>query len=86
MTTCAALLVAAPASGQGKTTVTAALARLHTRDDLADEHRLAERGGSTDDAEHDDEAEHASLLEDVGEEFAELCSGAGRLRIALSAA
>lgn len=31
MTTCAALLVAAPASGQGKTTVTAALARLHTR-------------------------------------------------------
>ena len=29
--TCAALLVAAPASGQGKTTVVAALARLHTR-------------------------------------------------------
>jgi cobyrinic acid a,c-diamide synthase len=28
---CAALLVAAPASGQGKTTVTAALARLHAR-------------------------------------------------------
>jgi cobyrinic acid a,c-diamide synthase len=28
---CPALLVAAPASGQGKTTVTAALARLHTR-------------------------------------------------------
>ncbi len=28
---CAVLLVAAPASGQGKTTVTAALARLHTR-------------------------------------------------------
>jgi cobyrinic acid a,c-diamide synthase len=28
---CAALLIAAPASGQGKTTVTAALARLHTR-------------------------------------------------------
>ena len=30
-TLCPALLVAAPASGQGKTTVTAALARLHTR-------------------------------------------------------
>jgi cobyrinic acid a,c-diamide synthase len=29
---CPALLIAAPASGQGKTTVTAALARLHTRD------------------------------------------------------
>lgn len=29
--TCPALLLAAPASGQGKTTVTAALARLHTR-------------------------------------------------------
>ncbi len=29
--TCPALLIAAPASGQGKTTVTAALARLHTR-------------------------------------------------------
>ena len=28
---CTALLVAAPASGQGKTSVTAALARLHTR-------------------------------------------------------
>src|SRR5262245_16941007 len=28
---CPALFVAAPASGQGKTTVTAALARLHTR-------------------------------------------------------
>jgi cobyrinic acid a,c-diamide synthase len=31
MATCPALLVAAPASGQGKTTVVAALARLHTR-------------------------------------------------------
>ena len=31
MTSCPALLIAAPASGQGKTTVTAALARLHTR-------------------------------------------------------
>ena len=31
MTTCPALFVAAPASGQGKTTVTAALARLHGR-------------------------------------------------------
>lgn len=31
MPTCPALLIAAPASGQGKTTVTAALARLHTR-------------------------------------------------------
>ncbi len=31
MTTCPALFVAAPASGQGKTTVVAALARLHTR-------------------------------------------------------
>ena len=31
MTTCPALLIAAPASGQGKTTVTSALARLHTR-------------------------------------------------------
>ena len=30
-TTCPAILVAAPASGQGKTTVTAALARLHAR-------------------------------------------------------
>ncbi|UAW97105.1 cobyrinate a,c-diamide synthase [Halopseudomonas nanhaiensis] len=30
--TCPALLVAAPASGQGKTTVTAALARLHARE------------------------------------------------------
>lgn len=30
-TACPALLIAAPASGQGKTTVTAALARLHTR-------------------------------------------------------
>lgn len=30
-TTCPAILIAAPASGQGKTTVTAALARLHTR-------------------------------------------------------
>ncbi len=29
--TCPAVLIAAPASGQGKTTVTAALARLHTR-------------------------------------------------------
>ena len=29
---CPALLIAAPASGQGKTTVTAALARLHTRE------------------------------------------------------
>ena len=28
---CAALFIAAPASGQGKTTVTAALARLHVR-------------------------------------------------------
>lgn len=28
---CPALLVAAPASGQGKTTLTAALARLHVR-------------------------------------------------------
>ncbi|EXF45496.1 cobyrinic acid a,c-diamide synthase [Pseudomonas sp. BAY1663] len=28
---CPALLIAAPASGQGKTTVTAALARLHAR-------------------------------------------------------
>ncbi len=28
---CPALLIAAPASGQGKTTVTAALARLHSR-------------------------------------------------------
>jgi cobyrinic acid a,c-diamide synthase len=32
--TCPAILVAAPASGQGKTTVTAALARLHTRQGL----------------------------------------------------
>ena len=31
MTSCPALLIAAPASGQGKTTVTAALARLHAR-------------------------------------------------------
>ncbi|EER61976.1 CobB/CobQ domain protein glutamine amidotransferase [Acidovorax delafieldii 2AN] len=31
MTRCPALLIAAPASGQGKTTVTAALARLYTR-------------------------------------------------------
>ena len=31
MPTCPAILIAAPASGQGKTTVTAALARLHTR-------------------------------------------------------
>ncbi|MEY4364596.1 MAG: hypothetical protein RLZZ24_1948 [Pseudomonadota bacterium] len=31
MTTCPAILIAAPASGQGKTTVTAALARLHAR-------------------------------------------------------
>jgi cobyrinic acid a,c-diamide synthase len=31
MTTCPALLIAAPASGQGKTTVVSALARLHTR-------------------------------------------------------
>ena len=31
VTSCPTLLVAAPASGQGKTTVTAALARLHTR-------------------------------------------------------
>jgi len=31
MTRCPALLIAAPASGQGKTTVTAALARLHAR-------------------------------------------------------
>jgi cobyrinic acid a,c-diamide synthase len=31
MTNCCALLVAAPASGQGKTTVVSALARLHTR-------------------------------------------------------
>ena len=31
MPACPALLIAAPASGQGKTTVTAALARLHTR-------------------------------------------------------
>jgi cobyrinic acid a,c-diamide synthase len=31
---CPAILVAAPASGQGKTTVTAALARLHTRQGL----------------------------------------------------
>ncbi|MFY9327942.1 MAG: cobyrinate a,c-diamide synthase [Georgfuchsia sp.] len=31
MAACSALLIAAPASGQGKTTVTAALARLHTR-------------------------------------------------------
>jgi cobyrinic acid a,c-diamide synthase len=31
MTTCPALLIAAPASGQGKTTITSALARLHTR-------------------------------------------------------
>ena len=31
MTNCPALLIAAPASGQGKTTVTAALARLHAR-------------------------------------------------------
>ena len=31
MANCSALLVAAPASGQGKTTVVAALARLHTR-------------------------------------------------------
>ena len=28
---CPALLITAPASGQGKTTLTAALARLHTR-------------------------------------------------------
>lgn len=33
MPRCPALLVAAPASGQGKTTVVAALARLHTRQD-----------------------------------------------------
>lgn len=31
MSACPAMLIAAPASGQGKTTVTAALARLHTR-------------------------------------------------------
>ncbi len=31
MVACPALLIAAPASGQGKTTVTAALARLHAR-------------------------------------------------------
>ena len=31
MPACPALLIAAPASGQGKTTVTAALARLHAR-------------------------------------------------------
>ena len=30
-TSCPALLIAAPASGQGKTTITAALARLHAR-------------------------------------------------------
>jgi cobyrinic acid a,c-diamide synthase len=30
-TSCPAILIAAPASGQGKTTVAAALARLHTR-------------------------------------------------------
>lgn len=34
MTTCPALLIAAPASGQGKTTITSALARLHTRQGL----------------------------------------------------
>ena len=49
---CPALLIAAPASGQGKTTVTAALARLHTRQgrrvrvfkcgpDFLDRHTLA---------------------------------------------
>lgn len=31
MRTCPAILIAAPASGQGKTTITSALARLHTR-------------------------------------------------------
>ena len=31
MPACPALFIAAPASGQGKTTVTAALARHHTR-------------------------------------------------------
>lgn len=31
MTTCPAILVSAPASGQGKTTITSALARLHSR-------------------------------------------------------
>ncbi len=31
VTTCPAILIAAPASGQGKTTVACALARLHTR-------------------------------------------------------
>ncbi|MDD2926198.1 cobyrinate a,c-diamide synthase [Rhodoferax sp.] len=31
MTRCPAILIAAPASGQGKTTITSALARLHTR-------------------------------------------------------
>ncbi len=31
MSTCPAILIAAPASGQGKTTITSALARLHTR-------------------------------------------------------
>ena len=31
MSSCPAILIAAPASGQGKTTVTSALARLHTR-------------------------------------------------------
>jgi cobyrinic acid a,c-diamide synthase len=31
MTSCPAILVAAPASGQGKTTVACALARLHAR-------------------------------------------------------
>lgn len=32
---CPALLIAAPASGQGKTSVTAALARLHARQGLS---------------------------------------------------
>lgn len=58
MTHCAALLVAAPASGQGKTTVAAALARLHARQgrrvrafkcgpDFLDPHWLALASGAS---------------------------------------
>ena len=41
---CPALLIAAPASGQGKTTVTAALARLHAQARPA-RHRVQVRPG-----------------------------------------
>ena len=51
------------------------VALLHARDELADQQRLGERRDSAEDAEHDDDDQHALVLEEEGEQLARSSRG-----------